>query len=81
MPYRVELSPNALRQLGDLPPDAWDFLVDCLAVVVDDPDPTTTEPTEDPDVREAVFGEFGVVRFLVWDGLLVIVALNILWAG
>ncbi|MES9606444.1 hypothetical protein [Actinomadura sp. NPDC000929] len=44
-------------------------------------DPTTSEPTPDPRIRQAVFGGVGLVEYLIWDELLVVVAVDLVWGG
>ncbi|WP_131739469.1 type II toxin-antitoxin system RelE family toxin [Actinomadura roseirufa] len=82
MTYRVELSRHVLKQLADLPLSVQVALAETLAVVAVAPyDPTTSDPTVVEGVRQAGFAEVGLVEYLIWDDLLVVVALNLLWGG
>ncbi|MEV4001171.1 hypothetical protein [Actinomadura sp. NPDC049753] len=82
MTYRAELSPEVIRQLAGIPEQARLALAETLGVIVADPhDPTTSEPTPDPRIRQAVFGGVGLVEYLIWDELLVVVAVDLIWGG
>ncbi|MES9536753.1 MULTISPECIES: hypothetical protein [unclassified Actinomadura] len=82
MTYRAELSPQVLRQLAGMPEQVQFALAEALGVIVVDPyDPTTSEPTPNPRIRQAVFGGVGLVDYLIWDELLVVVAVDLVWGG
>ncbi|MGW2311873.1 hypothetical protein [Actinomadura luteofluorescens] len=71
-----------IRQLAGIPERARFALAEALSVIVVDPyDPTFSEPTPNRQVRQAVFGEVGLVEYLIWDGLLVVIAVDIVWGG
>ncbi|MFD0856884.1 hypothetical protein ACFQ07_31920 [Actinomadura adrarensis] len=82
MTYRLELSPNVLSQLANLPHEVAIALADAMADVIDAPhDPTISDPTATPGERTTVFGEVGLVTYLVHDDLLIVVALDLIWGG
>lgn len=82
MTYRAELSPRARRQLAGIPLEARFALAEALSIVVDAPyDPTFTEPTPHPDRRQTIFGGLGVIEYMIWDELHVVVALDVIWSG
>lgn len=82
MIYRAQPSPRVVRQIAELLPEVRGSLIETLAVVVEDPyDPVTTEPTPDPQIREAYFGDVGIARFLILDELEVVYVIDLLWAG
>jgi hypothetical protein len=60
--YRAELSNRALKQMHGLPSTAFDNLIEAMAEVIGYPaDPLRTFQTDDPYVRRAEFGDFGLV--------------------
>jgi hypothetical protein len=80
--YRLELSLNVLRQLANLPHEAVIVLAEAMADFIAAPyDPTISDPTETPGMRTTVFGEVGMVTYLIHDDLLVVVALDLIWGG
>lgn len=83
MAYRIELTPDASRQIHSLPFDAQDALLATLTRVLADPfDPLRTRPSDAPGFRTALFdGGFGVVEFQPWEDLGVVVLHHITWAG
>jgi hypothetical protein len=80
--YRAELSSRALKQMHGLPSQAFDSLIEAMAEVIDYPDdPLRTFPTSDPYVRRVVFGDAGLITYLINDGAGVVIILDITWAG
>ncbi|TDD68528.1 type II toxin-antitoxin system RelE family toxin [Actinomadura rubrisoli] len=82
MIYRLELSLRVLHQLAGLSAEVRDALAETFAEVVEDPhNPTTSDPTPTEGVRQATFDGVGIVEFQIWDDLLVVIALDLIWAG
>jgi hypothetical protein len=80
--YRLELSLNVLRQLANPPHEVAITLAETMADVIPAPyDPTISDPTETSCERTTVFGEVGLVRYLIHDDLLVVIALDLIWSG
>jgi hypothetical protein len=82
MIYRAVLSERVLRQLAGFPPKAFDALIAAMAEVVEYPDdPLRTFTTEDPYLRRAEFGQFGLVTYLINDGYLTVTLTDVTWIG
>lgn len=82
MTYRAELSDRALKQMHGLPSPAFDSLIEATAEVIGYPaDPLRTFPTDDPYVRRAEFGGFGLVTYLIDDGAELVILLDVTWTG
>lgn len=82
MTYRAELSDRVLTQLAGFPAKAFDALIETMAIVAGYPDdPIRTLPTDDPYLRRAVFGEAGLVTYLIDDARMLVTLTDVTWAG
>ncbi|GAA4620800.1 hypothetical protein GCM10023196_006200 [Actinoallomurus vinaceus] len=82
MAFRVQLTPQAIRQIAGLPESAAKALRLTLVDVLQDPyEPMITASADAPGFREAVFGGFGIVEFQPWDDLGVVIIHYVMWAG
>ena len=82
MSYRVSLEPSALRQIGGLPGDVFDMLVNLLVRVSEDPfNPVLSSPTGVPRRRAADLGESGFVVFAVDEDAGLIRVYDLIWTG
>jgi hypothetical protein len=80
--YRVNLEPSALRQIGGLPGDVFDMLVNLLVRVSEDPfNPVLSSPTGVPRRRVADLGESGFVVFAVDENAALIRVYDLIWTG
>ncbi|WP_231403957.1 hypothetical protein [Actinomadura viridis] len=64
MSHRVDLHATALAQIGGLPPEAFDALVSALADVSERPWDAMAIYTDEPEFRQVIFGDFGLVSLL-----------------
>jgi hypothetical protein len=81
MSYRVELHKTALAQIQGLPPDAFDALVSRLARAADAPWDAFPVQSSEPEFRQAIFGEQGLVSFYVDENSEVLRVYDITWVG
>lgn len=68
MNYRPWLEGDALRQMGGLPPDAFDVLARTMARICEDPYDrlfSLAVRDEDPRERMAELGDAGFIQFTV----------------
>ena len=84
MSYRPWLEERALRQMGGLPPEAFDVLTRTLARICEDPyDRLFSMAVRDDDPRErmAELGDLGFVEFRVDEAAGLVRVLTLVWAG
>ena len=85
MSYRPALTGRALAQFSDIKDDKviYDAPIDKLLWPIDAPwDAWPVYPDGDePEFREAQFGEHGLLSFRVDDNAEVLIIFNILWTG
>jgi hypothetical protein len=83
MTFRAEFEGAALLQLKDLPPLAFDALVERVAMLVREPwDADILAPGDDPAYRQAVFGDgYGLLSFHADDALELVRIFDIAWIG
>jgi hypothetical protein len=68
--------------MGGLPMVALGALVETMAEVCEYPcDPLRTFPTDDPYVKRASFGVFGLVTYAVDDGAWTVKITDVTWTG
>ena len=76
MPYRVEFTPKAERQLGRLPPQAQDRLLPHIRSLADEPRPSGARKLTAPtDLYRIRVGDYRVVYEIRDQVLLVLVVL------
>lgn len=80
MSHRVEFHVSALAQLKGLPRDAFDALVKRTADLVDAPWDADVLYLEEPEFRQTLFGEYGVMSFYVDERAQLIRIFNVTWA-
>lgn len=82
MPYRVIPGDRARAKLGGFPPHAFDALIQTLADVASYPyDPLRTYPTKDPQIRWAIYGEWGFVEYHIDDAAELVTLTDLSWTG
>lgn len=83
MSYSVRFEGGALVQLNGLPADAFDALLECVVVLVDEPwDAAVIPPGDDHAYRMAVFGAgYGLLSFYADDTAEMIRIFDINWIG
>ncbi len=81
MSYRVEFHVSALVQLKGLPGEAFDALVKRAADLVDAPWDAQVLYPDEPEFRQTLFGDFGVLFFQVDEEAELIRIFNVTWAG
>jgi hypothetical protein len=79
--YRVEFHASALAQLQGLPSPAFDGLVERVSKLVGAPWETPTLDSAEPNFRQCIFGDFGLVSFYVDDSRSLIRIFDVTWAG
>jgi hypothetical protein len=78
--HRVEFHVSALAQLKGLPSEAFDALVKRTADLVDAPWDAQTLYGDEPEFRQTLFGDFGVMFFHVNEAAGSIRIFNVTWA-
>ncbi|MCW2879738.1 MAG: hypothetical protein JWQ95_3838 [Sphaerisporangium sp.] len=81
MSYRVEFHVSALAQLKGFPSEAFDALVKRTADLVDAPWDAQTLYLDEPEFRETLFGDFGLMFFHVDEEAQMIRIFNVTWAN
>lgn len=81
MTYRVEFHASALAQLQGLPPTAFDALVDRVSKLVDAPWEAQPLYLDQPEFRQSLFGEFGLLSFHVDDQNSLLRIFDVTWVG
>lgn len=81
MSYRVEFHASALAQLHGLPPSAFDALVESVSKLVSAPWETQTLDRDEPNLRQCIFGDLGLLSFHIDDGRELIRIFDVTWAG
>ncbi len=81
MSYRVEFHASALAQLKGLESAAFDALVERTADLIGAPWDAQTLYSDEPQFRQALFGEYGLMSFYVDDKAGTIRIFNITWVG
>lgn len=81
-PYHLEYHAAASAQIPGLPAAAYIALVERLVAVKRDPYADTFADTlDDPALRSADFGEYGLVAFYVDNGERRVTVYNVTWTG
>ena len=84
MSHRPWLEDQALRQMGDLPTEGFDLLVQILARICEDPyDRLFSRPTRasEPTRRMAELGDFGFMEFRVDEAAGLVRVVTLVWLG
>lgn len=84
MTYRPWLAEQALRQMGGLPAEALDVLVQTMARICDDPyNRVLSMPVRDdsPSERMAELGDSGFIEFVVDEAAGLVRVYALIWAG
>ena len=84
MTYRPWLAEQALRQMGGLPAEALDVLVQTMAHICDDPyNRVFSMPVRDdsPSERMAELGDSGFIEFVVDETAGLVRVYGLVWAG
>jgi hypothetical protein len=82
--YRPWLEIGALRQMGGLPDEALDVLVERMARICADPfDRMLSMPvrSENPAERMAELGDFGFIEFTVDEAAGLVRVYSLVWLG
>lgn len=84
MSYRPWLEGDALRQMGGLPPEAFDVLAQTMARICEDPYDrlfSVAVRDEDPRERMAELGEAGFIQFTVDETAGLVRVYDLVWMG
>jgi hypothetical protein len=82
--YRPWLEGDALRQMGGLPPDAFDVLARTMACICEDPYDrlfSLAVRDEDPRERMAELGDAGFIQFTVDEPAGLVRVYDLVWLG
>jgi hypothetical protein len=81
--WRPWLEADVLRQMRDLPPEAFDMLVRTLARICDNPyDPVFSTPAPPvPGRRVADLGEAGFIEFVADEDASLVRVFYLVWTG
>jgi hypothetical protein len=82
--YRPWLEGDALRQMGGLPPDAFDVLARTMARICEDPYDrlfSLAVRDEDPRERMAELGDAGFIQFTVDESARLVRVYDLVWIG
>lgn len=83
MNYEPRLENPVLRQMRDLPEEAFDTLVSVMARICEDPyDRLASKPTlADARMRMAELGDGGFIEFMVDEPERLVLVLRLVWTG
>ena len=81
MAYDVTFSKLAARELASIPPEAWAGLAAALDSIAADPGQGDRHGQQyPPDMRTAVFGDWGLIVYLIRPRARQIAVLDFTWA-